>query len=327
MAKGIDILGTLRGKRGGVVYYRSGGAQLSRPRVTPRNPKSAKQAVQRMVLASAAKLAGALSPIVNHSFEGVQHGNASINHFRKGVMTQLRGAAAAYFGGGSAGACGFVLKGAPAIAYVPGAVISRGSLQMNSVFLDASQNVCIAGTSALTEPLTSQGVYESVLASIGLVPGDQITLVLIHKYANTPVAQIMVNGYPHQNFAGGATFARVTFKSQLPSDFDGTLIDTETHSFNADLVESVEGSMPDVATTGTNNQDLVFITDTIHSVVLSAVIRSQKQENGKFKYSTSTLLTSEELLDDNDAWPTYLSYMEGTQIEVGDNLYLQNATN
>lgn len=93
MAKGIDINGQLRGKRGGVVYYRTNGQQISRARnFAPKNPKTDKQLIQRAVTATIAQMYSEGKMIFDHSFEGKAVPAGSMREFMKLNMNALRAA-------------------------------------------------------------------------------------------------------------------------------------------------------------------------------------------------------------------------------------------
>lgn len=126
MAKGIDINGQLRGKRGGVVYYRANGQQISRSRnFNPNNPQTMAQMLQRLALANASKASKGLKEIIDHSFEGIRYGADSVRHFESKAQLALK---AAFTGGASANRfCAFVpmdALGFPVAEFL----ISTGSL-------------------------------------------------------------------------------------------------------------------------------------------------------------------------------------------------------
>lgn len=75
------LLGFARGKVGSLVFKRQNGAQVTAPRVTPKNPQTLNQMAQRIAFSSAVKTAKELDGIVNHSFQGVAYGQKSIQHF------------------------------------------------------------------------------------------------------------------------------------------------------------------------------------------------------------------------------------------------------
>lgn len=91
MAKGIDINGQLRGKRGGVVYYRANGQQISRARnFSPKNPKTNAQMIQRAVTATVMMMYSAGKEIFDHSFEGKSVPGGSQRAFMSENMRMLR---------------------------------------------------------------------------------------------------------------------------------------------------------------------------------------------------------------------------------------------
>lgn len=85
--------GQLRGKRGGNVYYRAEGQQVSRSRnFSPRNPRTMPQMLQRLFLGNASKAAAGLKEIVDHSFEGIQYGAKSVRFFEANAQLVLKNA-------------------------------------------------------------------------------------------------------------------------------------------------------------------------------------------------------------------------------------------
>lgn len=330
MAKGIDILGTLSGKRGGVVYYRRQGEQISRPKVTPTNPKSAKQALQRMVLASAAKLASAFEPIVNHSFEGVAVGTKSVQHFRSLAMNYLRSTAAGYFNGGQYDLVPtiFPIKGAPIVGGSEGLAISSGSLSLNAFELSNKVLSLALNSQLATTAFTTQAAYEAELAKLGLEPGDQLTFVLILNSLSDNAATMSYDSGSHtwSNKAQIVRFCRLVFVPTLPDSFSGTLI-TDSN-INPALIQESYGALPYIPTSSTSAVGFNFAsaTPSDYKAAFGAIIRSQLQDNGKYKYSSARLALDEDVWNINEASPVYLSYMDGTtEINVGDALYLQHA--
>lgn len=335
MAKGIDINGTLRGKRGGIVYYRANGEQLSRPRVTPRNPKSAKQAVQRMVLAGASKLAAAYRPIINHSSQGLPVGEKQVNAFRARTMTQLRNAAAIYFGGEASETilADFPLKGSTSTGFINGLQISKGSLTLNEFLPGPEDEVYLrlsegAQFSALTREADTLADYEAALAALGLVPGDQLTLVLHSIDKSSPVATFAYgDGYLENDFQDIVRFARVTFSPSFVQGEPLLIMVDGMATFNPEIIVDSQGAFPPMEEGAiSGKQCLVMYTGLSDEIIACGLIRSQKQECGDFKYSTTSMKAFTSNFDSNNAYPTYLSYMAGaSKVEVGDTLYLQNA--
>ena len=324
MAKGIDVNGQLRGKRGGVVYYRANGEQISRAKAASvRNPRSARQAVQRMVLATSSKLTSALRPIVDHSFEGVAIGETSVRHFQSRAMRFLRNVAGVYLNEPSSVStpADFALKGAPIIGGAQGIYISTGRLGMNGYEMVDGTTMKVVLSSELAS-ITDAASYAAELAKLGIVPGDQLTFVTLSRNINVSVASFD----NEQDFAQMARFCRVVFVSELPSNWtSGNLI--VNGSFNPALIKESLGLLPIIDEGQTDVQfSFASVLESGYEIYLAALIRSQKQDNGKFYYSSAALVGSTEVFDENDAYPTYLSYMDGaTVINVGDEKYLRHA--
>lgn len=328
MASGNLLLGTARKKLGDVVFYRTGGQQRSRVRVIPKNPRTAKQAVQRMILATAAKMAAAYEPIINHSFEGVDVGTASVNEFRRYAMHMLRNVAAVYFDSSAEDNAGadFAIKGAPVVGILEGLQISRGRLPMNAYSV-ASNAVTIQLSSALSASnITTQEQYVAELAKFGIEPGNQLTFVTLLEDFDQVVASIQPEGeqIATPNCAQAVKFCRIVFASTLPTDFNDTLI--KNGAFNPALVVDSVGAQPVISTATTN---LVATFTSVlpgnYSLVTAAVIRSQL-DGGRYYYSSAVMAADPSNLGYNNADPVYQSYMDGTaEINLGDNLYLRNA--
>lgn len=323
MAKGNMLLGMARKKVGDLVFYRANGEQITRARNrNPRNPKSDKQSVQRMVLASASKLASILEPIVNHSWEHVQVGGTSVRHFQKRAMDYIRAAAAAQINGeASVPIAQFTIKGAPAAGIVEGLPISSGSLSVITPY--------VAGDFA-NEPLirgfvASGSSIEAILGTSGFEPGDQLTIVGFFAGATVAAAS---NGAT--NIAVNCRFARMTFKESLPA---GSHDLVAFGTINPDILESSEGLQNFAFTEQTTapNTGLSFIGQDPNGTLFAvAVIRSKKDTAGKFLYSPAYITMLDNAADlignGGDASLIYATYMDGSiTIDVGDELYLRNA--
>lgn len=331
------LLGMARKKIGDVVFYRANGEQISRARNrAPKNPRSEKQSVQRMVLATASKTLAALAGLYDHSFEGVQVGIKSRQHAQRLLMEGYRGYAAAFFngaGGISETRYVFAIKGAPIAAIYQGMPLSRGRLSMNTYsILDNNQDPSatsgrISLASALAASITTQAEYAAELAKLGLEPGDQLTVVgYFENYDNIVASYDSPYGVA-DNFADMYRYARITFASELPDGFSGALIEDE--AFNPALVVSAEGVMPPVSEiTGASPAiDLAFndVAPLDFTLRGLAVVRSQLSASGKTYYSPANFEVSVSTGSGN-LYRIMSSYMDGaTGINIGDTLYLKHA--
>lgn len=331
MAVGNLFLGTARKKLGDVVFYRTEGQQRSRVRNrNPKNPKSAKQSVQRMVLATAAKMASAYEPIVNHSFEGVPIGAKSVQMFRKKAMNALRSAAAAYLNVPitEGAAADFAIKGSPIIGALDRLQISQGRLPMAEYTADdATVDITLAAALS-SASITTQEAYVAELAKLGLAPGDQITYVVMSQNINVVVASATIDDVVEQDFAQQIGFCRLTFVSELPDEFSGTLLSGT--SINPALIEESFGALPSFTTTTVETTNYLRATFSSvlpagYNIMEAGVIRSQRHDGGWY-YSSCYMVANLTSFDANDAYPTYMTYMDGVAtIDVGSKYYLQHA--
>lgn len=186
MAKGIDINGQLRGKRGGVVYYRTNGQQISRARnFAPKNPKTDKQLIQRAVTATIAQMYSEGKMIFDHSFEGKAVPAGSMREFMKLNMNALRAAIIADING-AAGAADpaayeeslrhYVVNPQRDTATPNPYIISKGTFK-DSVL----GYVTSAGSLTLSfpTPTTAMTTVADYLAGFNLNPGDIHTVCFL----------------------------------------------------------------------------------------------------------------------------------------------------
>lgn len=331
------LLGMARKKIGDVVFYRANGEQISRARNrAPKNPRSEKQSIQRMVLATASKTLAALAGLYDHSFEGVQVGIKSRQHAQRLLMNGYRGYAAAAINDGSLSDLRFIfaIKGAPIAAIYQGMPLSRGRLSMNAYSIQDSLQDPTASSgrislaSALSaNAITTQSEYAAELAKLGLEPGDQLTVVGYFQSDTNIVASYESPYGVVENFADMYRYARITFASELPEGFSGTLIDDG--AFNSALIISAEGTMPPVSEITGDSPAIDFNFAEVAPLGFAlrglAVVRSQLSAGGKTYYSPANFEVSNVVVADS-VLRTMSSYMDGaTGINVGDTMYLKHA--
>ena len=182
MASGNLVLGTLRGKLGDVVTYRSLGQQRARVRVrNVKNPKSILQTIQRTVLSTAAKTVAVLDPIINHSFQSVAYGPESKRYARKLIMKVLREQLVAAYNDEArttsaqqVGAFPMYASGAAVASYL----ISQGSITAPKYSCAESRGSAFGGFIAGFEPSATTSVY-GFLQALGADINTQVTLVFI----------------------------------------------------------------------------------------------------------------------------------------------------
>lgn len=263
MSKGNMLLGQARGKVGDLVFARAFGKQVVRSKAqSVANPKTIGQNTQRAVLATIAKDAALLAPIVDHSFASIQYGPASVRHFRKINMGLLRNMLMSAVGVNY----NLSAKGANA---VPNALkISEGSLPaLNSAY---QSNVIGFYQAGALSALTEVDVKNFRKAYPYLQGGDQLTLVKLVKTAGSLID-------------GDAAFAlsvdRIVFAADAFDDPASLVIDDEglIDTFKLDLTKTTNPSML-TAVDGGAGKGLGIATDRDNTYA-AALILSRKVNN------------------------------------------------
>ena len=329
MATGNMLLGLSRKKLGDIVFYRSEGQQRARIRVRViKNPRSAKQSVQRMVLATASKTVAALRNLYNHSFESVAVGNASVRYAQRLIMQGYRGKAAFVINDTDpeieGNQAAFAIKGAPIAGCYAGMPLTKGRLsfvQVTAERLTDEEGLRMAGGSSAT--ITDQATYVAELAKLGIEPGDQLTFVC---YAENP--EVIVAEFGNDfNAADMYRYSRVTFVPTLPEGFSGTIIVDGT--INPALIAEQEGALPTFTLDNAGTAiDITFgsVLPTGYMFMAGTIVRSKKTEAGVTYYNNASFVTTADAWDTNNANEVYPSYMDGADsINVGEELYLKNA--
>lgn len=215
MATGNLFLGTARKKIGDIVMYRRNGKQMSRVRVTPSNPRTDAQNVQRMVFSTLSVAGAELSAIVDHSFEGVKAGQTSRNHFIRINNAMARAAVAD-------GTGGYLIKGAKAVAPLP-VVISTGSLELDFGF-DTANNAAllpVSSPSTLETNISNADDYRAVLGAIGFAPGEQFSIIAVWERVQ-PASGDAIKAASYgdaYNVRTSVTLHRVVFKRAEDVDY------------------------------------------------------------------------------------------------------------
>lgn len=273
MSKGNMLLGHARGKVGSLVFSRNNGKQIVRSRAeVVKNPQTEKQMVQRIILNTIAQAYSRMQPITDHSFEGVQTGQASMSFFMHRNMDNLRQKVANEIqaGGDFYNVTAFVPVGSNEFA-VNDFIIAKGTLPEVKTIMQG-----IASTKAAVALATN--TYQGVLDELGLNRGDQMTFVCTQgsRPDNTQFYYVRVILDP-QNADGS--------QADLSSPFivDGAI--NLPNKRNEGLFGSLEYADGQILY-GFNTQLLTS----------SAVIVSREKSDGTWARSNATLLTSDDRL-------------------------------
>ena len=269
MGKGNLLLGQARGKVGDLVFARAFGKQIVRSRAqSVANPKTIGQNTQRAILATIAKSAAALTPIVDHSWAGIAYGAESVRHFRKINMGLLR---QQYLAEG-VNPINLTPKGG---TFVPNALkISEGNLPQFAFDIDHGENPAFPMSNT---PLTLGGSGISVSNFKDSYPylqgGDQLTLVRVRKSSGS-----LVDG----DAIFAVSYDRIVFAPSAFDDGDATIIDNDGSLIPdfLDLTKTTDQNMLVVVESGSGKWLGVHRdSDTNEDIYAVALILSRKVNN------------------------------------------------
>lgn len=303
----------VKGKLGNIVGYKGRGKQLARIRATEiKNPNTAGQAIQRMITATNARAYSRLKTICDHSFEGVAYKQASQDYFLKQNAKLLRQWVAdnlSIIGEtdlnkwvGLSGIDDFYATGV-------GLLISKGSLPTVPAVRAGDSTLYAFGSEVTTNTVSS------FLQSLGAVPGDQISVVLLIQ------GSIVLARYVTRADATAEQLAATFTDAALRAICSDRSIYNVNVKFVFEALE--EGSPYHVVIM---NQDDDPMLD--YGVEGAAIILSRKDASGNWLRSTQTLIwTGDDDVSNLAApWMVIPQWQSGkTEIDVANPYYLNQA--
>ena len=178
------------GKVGNKTYYQRDGKTIARIVVTPKNPKTDAQTLQRILVKVVGMVYAMLKAICNHSFEGFSNGAKCAEHFRALNLRYLRERATALQQSGQSLSQFYQFAPLQSTKCTPfAAIIAQGHLPEISVAIDAE-----GGHKAY---VNSPGrTYADFVNAWGLQRGDQLSFVTVQKREGkyeANVARIVLN--------------------------------------------------------------------------------------------------------------------------------------
>lgn len=169
MATGNWLLSGVKGKVGDLVLSKSNGVQITRARNRfPKNPKTTKQALQRMKFAAIAAFYSAFEKdVLNHSWQGVKYGGPSHNHFYKLALSPDVKTPAV-----EKGSMSFVPSNYP---------MSRGTLRCPKYYFEPDTGAVVVNItlSSAFSTLTFGQAIDMIANDVPYLKGKQMTFVLI----------------------------------------------------------------------------------------------------------------------------------------------------
>ncbi|MBR6432299.1 MAG: hypothetical protein IKS64_05540 [Muribaculaceae bacterium] len=292
------------GKCGNKTYYQRDGKTIGRIIVTPKNPKSDAQTLQRILVKVVGMVYAMLKAICNHSFEGFSNGAKCAERFRSLNLRYLRERATALQQSGQSLAQFYQFAPLQSGLCTPfAAIISQGHLPKVRVGIDAEGgHVAYVNTPGRT--------YADFVKAWGLQRGDQVSFVTVQKNEGeyeAYLARIVLN--PRNDDGSGAPMSTeiVDSEGEFPCSNWKNRLNFSTFEFDTDHFNFVLG-----------NGGIV---------VAAGIIISRKDKSGDWFRSNCQLVLNEagfgsDLCSLAEAVES--SYVS-SDIDMESELYLNNA--
>lgn len=192
------FLGYARGKVGDLVFAHVAGVQITRARNrSPKNPKTARQAVQRSILKTVSQAYAVLSPICDHSFEGLQQGTPNQSRFSSLNIAMLRGNVLTNVNMSdpneilSSQLWNFATRDMLYPVINP-YIVSAGSLPSMVYTFGTNDRPTLA-----IPGLTVNSTYQNVVDALGLERGDQLTFLWTYARDNEADWDGLISGFEY----------------------------------------------------------------------------------------------------------------------------------
>lgn len=186
MAKTGFWLRGAKGKLAGTTMYKdpTTGETIMREVVTPSNPKTDAQMVQRVIMATVGSAYSLTKDITDHSFEGMKAGRETMSYFMKQNVLFCREKIASMLAQGLLydDIFNFIKVGEK--GFVPNQYqLSMGSLpKVDASILAKSLGGVSVQNVGLVQPI-KENTYQAVINALGLKRGDQLTFISVEQVA------------------------------------------------------------------------------------------------------------------------------------------------
>ena len=247
MAKMNQEMYGASGKVGNKTYYQVDGKTISRIIVTPKNPKTDAQTLQRILVKVVGMVYAMLKAICNHSFEGNSNGAKCTERFRSLNLRYLRERATTLQQSGQSLSQFYQFAPLQSNKCMPfAAIISQGHLPEISVAIDAA-----GGHKAY---VNSPGrTYAELVSAWGLQRGDQLTFVTVQKREGkyeAAYARIVLNPRNADGSGAPMTTEIVNSEGEFPCSNWKNQLNFSTFEFDTDHFNFVLGRGGDVVAAG-----------------------------------------------------------------------------
>ena len=303
MAKAGFWLRGSRGKLAGASMAKGANGQtIIREIVTPKNPQTQAQMIQRVIMKTIMTAYSRMKEITDHSFEGISPGRDTMAEFMRINLNTLRENVAVEIANGRGLDDIYAFTPLKSETFAPNAyIIAKGSLPVVNSVVNRSP-----GYTASIEAITSN-TYGDVISSLGLQRGDQLTL-------------ISIQGTSPQN--AEFFFARVILD---PRNSDGTEAPLTTEFISSGAIV-----LPNPRNEGTFNT-LTFDTNKItfgfnrRPMLDCGVVVSRRDASGQWNRSDCTLNVDDANIAMFNSLGECLSLLESEDIQTTGGRYLNQA--
>ena len=232
-----DMYGA-NGKLGNKTYYQSGGKTIGRIIVTPKNPKTDAQTLQRILVKVVGLRYALLKAICNHSFEGFSNGAKCAERFRSVNLRYLRERATTLQQSGQSLSQFYQFVPLQSDLCTPfAAIISQGQLPKVTVGINAEGgHVAYVNSPSRT--------YADFVKAWGLQRGDQISFVTVQKIDGeyqAGLARIVLNPRNADGSGAPMTTEIVNSAGEFPCSNWKNQLNFSTFEFDTDHFNFVLG--------------------------------------------------------------------------------------
>lgn len=304
MAKTGFWLKGANGKLAGATIYQQNGETVMREVVSPSNPKTDAQLVQRIIMHTVMGAYSVLKAICDHSFEGIKKGQDTMAYFMKRNVKLTRQAIERMQSQGLDFYDMYNFLALGQKGFAPNQyILSMGTLPQIFCTLD-DQNYWYGFI-----PAVKTNTYQGVCDALGLERGDQLTFLCIHQRPGQTAENVQFD------------YVRVILD---PTGEDGSQLPMSTAfcADNAIVSPSIrnEGTLEHI---GIDAEAGLSFSTRNSSMLACAAIASRKSGNDWMR--STSILTYLQSGFNQDLGTCLDAAKTGNEFYVGNPLYLNNA--
>lgn len=295
------LLGHARGKVGSLVFSRANGKQIVRSRAeVVKNPRTQAQMIQRILLNTIAQGYSNMKAIVDHSFEGLSAGQASMSYFMQRNLDNLRTKVA-----------NEISEGKSLSQIYDFSPLKSNTLAVNAYEI-AKGTLPVVGVIALEDGRSfgfdvTANTYEAILSRYGLKRGDQLTFIAL-VLGNDQSVKFQ--------------FSRVILD---PRESDGTEAPLSTAFCADNAVTKPSTRNEGVFNTLEFSNNKILYSLSTSFMYAGAIIVSRKANDGSWMRSNATLVINTDIFTGNTSMQTALDLLAQSGIDGLSDMYLNNA--